>query len=651
MEEDNEFPGAPQPRLLQERPQKDSVEGSDDSDGSDEYVHQDVDEDSDDSDEYVHQDVDKDLDDEDVDEEGDEEEVAEELRCLRKDVLTVHGTMPGSQVHEAPAPTAESQEVIALERVEVLRMAFPQTPATVIEAEVLRHPENVRKAYDALETSHSPVLGFDQMMKKYLLGLATAVGASSLSAPKVDPVPVRPLIQVVESNDGPDDAATARKPPVMGAPLEAGENQRYDNAASPQAPSAPPIGVDTNDTSSDGSSLDSDTSSDSTSSGGNTESSSDEKGDGSDSSDEDSGAPIGWQSSHEDEGANDGDESYLESSSESESSSDGSGSETDSSSDAIKHSADQEAEKTRREGGQAHSATWSVPAPGQAVPAAPQQALTKTQKRNARRRRSMARRLTQVGAHAPSGVADDVLKAIEERKQQLLQSMGEASGVAQAILNAEKRQGDVEAEEEENGDAADKADWRQKVTYLGVECCQQGVELSEPPFPFEQRWDPQQQGSARQKRKRASRGSWQDGPVDGDSGLYMDDVAALTGDVGSLADLEAGGAKEGMVITWKEIAMSKATRWQPLVVQRTGTVLAGGDEEKVRVLLAKRDREDRSRVYDERTGQRVYDGFEMPDADSGDEDEDDGERTLTWAELTEPKVVRGVQTAEEGCRG
>ncbi len=35
--------------------------------------------------------------------------------------------------------------------------------------------------------------------------------------------------------------------------------------------------------------------------------------------------------------------------------------------------------------------------------------------------------------------------------------------------------------------------WKGKVILNAVECCQEGVELSTPPFPFVQRWDPQQQ--------------------------------------------------------------------------------------------------------------------------------------------------------------
>lgn len=41
--------------------------------------------------------------------------------------------------------------------------------------------------------------------------------------------------------------------------------------------------------------------------------------------------------------------------------------------------------------------------------------------------------------------------------------------------------------------AAGDESWKDKIDLRAVECCYEGVELSKPPFPFVQRWDPQQQ--------------------------------------------------------------------------------------------------------------------------------------------------------------
>jgi hypothetical protein len=65
----------------------------------------------------------------------------------------------------------------------------------------------------------------------------------------------------------------------------------------------------------------------------------------------------------------------------------------------------------------------------------------------------------------------------------------------------------VEAEPHPADEAADEdlEAWREKVNYRAVECIQEGIDLSEPPFPFVQRWDPQQQGSWSQTGNRGGK--------------------------------------------------------------------------------------------------------------------------------------------------
>ncbi len=54
----------------------------------------------------------------------------------------------------------------------------------------------------------------------------------------------------------------------------------------------------------------------------------------------------------------------------------------------------------------------------------------------------------------------------------------------------------------------DDDSWKNKIVLMAVECCKEGVELSTPPFPFYQRWDPQQKKdynngyNARRSKKR-----------------------------------------------------------------------------------------------------------------------------------------------------
>jgi hypothetical protein len=61
-------------------------------------------------------------------------------------------------------------------------------------------------------------------------------------------------------------------------------------------------------------------------------------------------------------------------------------------------------------------------------------------------------------------------------------------------------------EDDEDVEDQDPEAWKEKITYRAVECCLDGIELSEPPFPFVQRWDPQQQGGWSQKGKNGGKG-------------------------------------------------------------------------------------------------------------------------------------------------
>jgi hypothetical protein len=256
------------------------------------------------------------------------------------------------------------------------------------------------------------------------------------------------------------------------------------------------------------------------------------------------------------------------------------------------------------------------------------------------------------------------------------------------------REEPLEESEEAVREVEEKNDnWREKINYRAVECCQEGIVLSEPPFPFVQRWDPQQRFDSIRKRKRRSQG-YQGSAYDVTSELYeptglddttgsskkkrrsthlggneddnagnvdvlnyddipavpdvarsqspeLEDLPSLPSDVSSLPLLQAGELKPGMVITWKTLLLSKATNWQPQLVSTTGMVISAKDGSSIHVILAKRDREYDERLYDAETGKRIYDKFEAPDQ-SGDEEEqvDDGHRDLNWAEMTEPRLVQ-----------
>lgn len=247
--------------------------------------------------------------------------------------------------------------------------------------------------------------------------------------------------------------------------------------------------------------------------------------------------------------------------------------------------------------------------------------------------------------------------------------------------------------------AADDEDmdtWREKITLRAVECCQEGIELSEPPFPFVQRWDPQQQyvhrkgkrggkgkknqrnqseyyeeeqaSAKKQKRDHDTNGSteYDDYNEYSEEGQHVDqydgedsqaydqvmedsqgvdgenDLPSLPEDTSSLTDINPKDMKPGMVVAFKQLIMSEATSWQPVISEyRTGVVNIVSDKNEVELTLAIRDREYPERYYNQETGERIYGKFDMPVEDEEEEEDlDDGFRALGFAELMEPKLVQ-----------
>jgi len=223
--------------------------------------------------------------------------------------------------------------------------------------------------------------------------------------------------------------------------------------------------------------------------------------------------------------------------------------------------------------------------------------------------------------------------------------------------------------------------WKSRITYTAVECSpgSEDVVLAEPPFPFVQRWDPQQQyeswhtdnitNKAGIKRKRhddtdpaqhtgGGPGGGKKGRLaqsftttqlaDGQKAAscldirFDDDLPVAPADATKLDILTRENVKVGMVITWKQLICSKATQWRPEVVGRTAVVKASNEDE-LDVLLAKRDQDvDRNeKEFDMLTGQRLYHGFEAPDPDSDEDDGvDDGHRAITMSEMIDPRILQ-----------
>lgn len=250
---------------------------------------------------------------------------------------------------------------------------------------------------------------------------------------------------------------------------------------------------------------------------------------------------------------------------------------------------------------------------------------------------------------------------------------------------ANKKSKEVETSEgidevEEESDA-----WRGKLQVTAVECCDPGIELSAPPFPFQQRWDPQYNRKKKRNQKQymessksrsRSRNSdyvetydkYNIGP-NGDA-LEYDDVdageeeywedGALLGDyeeeeaekddgfppapvgLAGLENLSVEQVRKGDFIAYAELACDESTEWQPKTVIRTAKMIEvpeqGGEE--VTIQLANRDIN--RKAFDD-DGNRVYSKFEMPDFDADDE----GRREVSWSELGAVKLALRPELSQQ----
>ncbi|KAL2003054.1 hypothetical protein VTN02DRAFT_5132 [Thermoascus thermophilus] len=256
---------------------------------------------------------------------------------------------------------------------------------------------------------------------------------------------------------------------------------------------------------------------------------------------------------------------------------------------------------------------------------------------------------------------------------------------SQRELNKERVE-EPESDLEEN--------WQDKLTIKATECVYNDIELTAPPFPFEQRWDAEAHEIIRQRkgwgkrkgRKRKQRPvdvegveeseystngysnglSYHEEQTNGEANdavpdqemhdvngfsetkqeKALDDLPPVPENLASIPDLVESEVRGGAVIAFKQLDMSKATNWQPRVsdyrVAQVDDVLENGT---IQVRLAKRDREQRREEEEMEEGPRQYSGFEMP----GYEDEmveDDGFRELSFGELIEPKLLQAAARTE-----
>ena len=254
--------------------------------------------------------------------------------------------------------------------------------------------------------------------------------------------------------------------------------------------------------------------------------------------------------------------------------------------------------------------------------------------------------------------------------------------------------------------------WKDRIVLKAVECCYSGVELSTPPFPFVQRWDPQQQGGSEgcaqgrgkkrkrsQKRLNRERGdedqshdmvggeailatsskSRENGDQDMDrmegsaepSGVdelqnavdeqlmrdtnrqiidptpSNDDIPLLPMDPSSLDRLTEETALPGATIAFQQLEMSQETNWEPKVSEyHTAIITHTLDSGSFELTLTQRRWPAREKVYDTKTGERLYSKFEMPDYEDDEHDGKDDMVEMGFADMIEPRLVKAVDSQQ-----
>jgi len=230
--------------------------------------------------------------------------------------------------------------------------------------------------------------------------------------------------------------------------------------------------------------------------------------------------------------------------------------------------------------------------------------------------------------------------------------------------------------------------WKEKIILSAVECEGEGQLLTTPPFPFVQGWQqgnqkdqpncqPDQEDACSPEGQQdiistsANEPGINGPPLDGDpilegaklngaiqsqlireaeelskrqgiNSFDVQDVPSMT-EVNNLEALKVEDAVAGAVIAFRHLDMSKETNWQPeLSPYRTATIQEVLDDGTLKILLAERDRTPMQVVFDEYTGERVFDKFEMP-IDEEDVCPDNGIRDMSYSDLIEPKLVDGKQ--------
>ena len=259
------------------------------------------------------------------------------------------------------------------------------------------------------------------------------------------------------------------------------------------------------------------------------------------------------------------------------------------------------------------------------------------------------------------------------------------------ILSRQARQVDKKtpktkpAPAEEPQPPSDPDFWKARINLSAFECWEEDYELSAPPFPFKQHWDPASKTmhdnakKKRQKNNEPKKTSESSTTLDGnDESLILDygeesgptemaetettaavesqllqdvataaknDLPELPEDIESLPTLEPSDIKPGTVIVFKLFELNPKTMNPEISAFKTAIVKKEGDSGngagEIELELAERDRFHKEKKFD-KNGNRIIetaDKFQMGDSD---EEEDDGVLYHRFTDLMEAKLLKAA---------
>ncbi|KAH7079993.1 hypothetical protein BKA63DRAFT_232561 [Paraphoma chrysanthemicola] len=228
--------------------------------------------------------------------------------------------------------------------------------------------------------------------------------------------------------------------------------------------------------------------------------------------------------------------------------------------------------------------------------------------------------------------------------------------------------------------ASDPDFWKSRINLSAFECWDEEFELSAPPFPFEQHWDPasklmREKADKKRQKKKKHRESMPAQEAEEEEKIYLDyddtgatehpdvainaaiedqlrqdvataaeaDLPSIPEDLSTLASLTSADIKKGAVIVCKFFAVNPVTITPEVSDFKTAIVEQEGDSGNgagtIRLKIAQRDLPKRDKKFDSK-GNRVYDAADQFYMEG--EEEDEGLWEGQYSELIEPRLLRAA---------